>query len=248
MPFHPDGVVIGTAFLASPESFAHDYHKERIVAARSQDTLLADMFHINWLIGAPVRVLQNSAARGERGDRSQVRHWVRRKVAQSTFSVPTRRYARCGRDPRTAHRMARALKRFPDGSKNSARFPCFSLIMGTFCDFSSSSHSEFARECMMASTEGLLTEDLNAADLCRGSTKPPPSVAARCEIAVPAKEKARATGPSLIKSYAPARPHAVRDAPCVARLTTVAAMPASTALACGDFSMLMIGFDAGACP
>jgi nitronate monooxygenase len=26
------------------------------------------MFHINWPIGAPVRVLQNSATRGERGD------------------------------------------------------------------------------------------------------------------------------------------------------------------------------------
>ena len=60
-----DGVVMGTA---SPESFAHDYQKERIVAARSQDTLLTDIFHINWPIGAPVRVLQNSATRGERGD------------------------------------------------------------------------------------------------------------------------------------------------------------------------------------
>jgi nitronate monooxygenase len=63
-----EGVVIGTAFLASPESFAHDYHKGRIVAAKSKDTLLTDMFHINWPIGAPVRVLQNSATRGERGD------------------------------------------------------------------------------------------------------------------------------------------------------------------------------------
>ena len=37
--------------------------------------------------------------------------------------------------------------------------------------------------------------------------------------------------------------YAVRDEPCVTRLTTLAAMPASTALACGDFSILMIGFD-----
>jgi len=63
-----DGVVIGSAFLASPESFAHDYHKQRLVTARSQETLLTDMFHINWPIGAPVRVLQNSATRGLRGD------------------------------------------------------------------------------------------------------------------------------------------------------------------------------------
>jgi nitronate monooxygenase len=63
-----DGVVIGTAFLASPESFAHNYHKQSIVQARSKDTILTEMFHINWPIGAPVRVLQNSATRGERGD------------------------------------------------------------------------------------------------------------------------------------------------------------------------------------
>ncbi len=62
------GVVIGTAFLASPESFAHDYHKLRIVNARPEDTILTDMFHINWPIGAPVRVLRNSATRGEKGD------------------------------------------------------------------------------------------------------------------------------------------------------------------------------------
>jgi nitronate monooxygenase len=61
-------VVIGTASLASPESFAHDDHKERIVTARSQETLVTDMFHINWPIGAPVRVLQNSATQGLRGD------------------------------------------------------------------------------------------------------------------------------------------------------------------------------------
>jgi nitronate monooxygenase len=62
------GMVIGTAFLASPESFAHDYHKQRIVQAKAEDTILTDMFHINWPIGAPVRVLKNSATRGERGD------------------------------------------------------------------------------------------------------------------------------------------------------------------------------------
>ena len=61
-------MVIGTAFLASPESFAHDYHKQQIVNARPEDTILTDMFHINWPIGAPVRVLRNSATRGEKGD------------------------------------------------------------------------------------------------------------------------------------------------------------------------------------
>ena len=62
------GVVIGTAFLASPESFAHDYHKQRILQAKAEETVLTDIFHINWPIGAPVRVLQNSATRGERGN------------------------------------------------------------------------------------------------------------------------------------------------------------------------------------
>jgi nitronate monooxygenase len=62
------GIVIGTAFLAAPESFAHDYHKQRIVAAKADDTILTDMFHINWPIGALVRVLNNSATKGERGD------------------------------------------------------------------------------------------------------------------------------------------------------------------------------------
>jgi hypothetical protein len=37
--------------------------------------------------------------------------------------------------------------------------------------------------------------------------------------------------------------YAVRDEPCMTRLTTMAAMPASTAFACGDASMSMIGFD-----
>jgi nitronate monooxygenase len=62
------GIVIGTAFLAAPESFAHDYHKQRIVEATSRDTTLTDIFHINWPIGAQVRVLENSTTRGQKGD------------------------------------------------------------------------------------------------------------------------------------------------------------------------------------
>jgi nitronate monooxygenase len=62
------GIVIGTAFLAAPESFAHDYHKRRIIEATASDTILTDIFHINWPIGAPVRVLKNSATRGQKGD------------------------------------------------------------------------------------------------------------------------------------------------------------------------------------
>jgi nitronate monooxygenase len=54
------GVHCGTAFLASPESYAHDYHKQRLVDAEPGDTVHTDLFVINWPKGAPVRVLKNS--------------------------------------------------------------------------------------------------------------------------------------------------------------------------------------------
>jgi nitronate monooxygenase len=62
------GIVIGTAFLASPESFAHEYHKQRIVDAGADHTVLTEIFHINWPAGASVRVLKSSVSSGERGD------------------------------------------------------------------------------------------------------------------------------------------------------------------------------------
>lgn len=62
------GVVLGTAFLATRESFAHDYHKQRIVEARANATVYTEAFHINWPASAPVRVLRNSVTRGDRGD------------------------------------------------------------------------------------------------------------------------------------------------------------------------------------
>lgn len=54
------GIQCGTAFLATPESFAHDYHKQRIVEGSGEDTLLTDGFVLNWPAGAAVRVLKNS--------------------------------------------------------------------------------------------------------------------------------------------------------------------------------------------
>jgi len=62
------GAVLGTALLATRESFAHDYHKQRVVRATGADTVLTEAFHINWPRGAAVRVLDNSVTRGERGD------------------------------------------------------------------------------------------------------------------------------------------------------------------------------------
>lgn len=63
-----DGVHCGTVFLSATESFAHDYHKQRLVAGGPDETVLTDLFCINWPPHAPVRVLRNSvvAAAGEK--------------------------------------------------------------------------------------------------------------------------------------------------------------------------------------
>lgn len=58
------GVQCGTAFLATAESFAHDYHKARVVAARGEETVLTDVFVLNWPMGAAVRVIGNSVTQG----------------------------------------------------------------------------------------------------------------------------------------------------------------------------------------
>jgi nitronate monooxygenase len=62
------GIVLGTALLATDESFAHNYHKQRTVEAKPGDTLRTQAFHINWPPEAYVRVLENSVTRGELGD------------------------------------------------------------------------------------------------------------------------------------------------------------------------------------
>lgn len=62
------GAVLGTALIPTHESFAHDYHKRRIVEAGKDQTILTDAFHINWPMGARVRVLANSVTRGDHGD------------------------------------------------------------------------------------------------------------------------------------------------------------------------------------
>ena len=81
------GVVIGTAFLALPEFFAHDYHKQRILGAKAEETILTDIFHINWPMGASVRVLRNSTTRGERGDPFELgpNHWRGGRAADLPF-------------------------------------------------------------------------------------------------------------------------------------------------------------------
>ncbi len=54
------GVQCGTAFLATHEAWAHDYHKQRVVQAAGGDTVLTDVFVLNWPKGAAVRVIGNS--------------------------------------------------------------------------------------------------------------------------------------------------------------------------------------------
>lgn len=58
------GVQLGTAFLATTESFAHDYHKQRVVAAGAGDTVLTDVYVLNWPAHAAVRVIANSVTDG----------------------------------------------------------------------------------------------------------------------------------------------------------------------------------------
>lgn len=70
------GAVLGTALMATHESFAHPYHKRRLLAARDTDTVLTDMFHINWPRGAKVRVLANSVTQGEHGNPFRVERVV----------------------------------------------------------------------------------------------------------------------------------------------------------------------------
>lgn len=53
------GIHCGTAFLATRESFAHDYHKQQVVSAGSADTVYTDAFSINWPPNSPVRVIRN---------------------------------------------------------------------------------------------------------------------------------------------------------------------------------------------
>ena len=57
------GVQIGTGFLATQESFAHEYHKDRVVQAEPADTVYTDVYVLNWPAHAAVRVIANSVTR-----------------------------------------------------------------------------------------------------------------------------------------------------------------------------------------
>jgi len=58
----------GTVFLATEQSFAHAYHKDCVVQAKSEDTVYTDAFALNWPPDSPVRVIGNSLT-NELGER-----------------------------------------------------------------------------------------------------------------------------------------------------------------------------------
>ena len=58
-----EGIHCGTAFLATEESFAHEYHKQRVVEASSEDTVYSDVFAIGWPPQSPVRTIENSVTK-----------------------------------------------------------------------------------------------------------------------------------------------------------------------------------------
>lgn len=57
-----EGIALGTALMASQESFAHDYHKQRLTQASADQTVLTTCFHINWPPAAAVRVIKSPVA------------------------------------------------------------------------------------------------------------------------------------------------------------------------------------------
>ncbi len=60
MALGAEGIHCGTAFLATVESFAHDDHKARVLAAMAEDTVHTDIYALNWPPNTPVRVIRNS--------------------------------------------------------------------------------------------------------------------------------------------------------------------------------------------
>jgi nitronate monooxygenase len=59
-----DAVRVGTRFVATVESDAHDLYVDRLVANRAADTVITGRFDVGWP-DAPVRVLASSLAAAE---------------------------------------------------------------------------------------------------------------------------------------------------------------------------------------
>tara|TARA_R110001592_G_scaffold1277_3_gene7513 strand:- start:4548 stop:6062 length:1515 start_codon:yes stop_codon:yes gene_type:complete len=85
------GVSCGSAFLATFESNAHSYHKQRVIDAKADDTLYTTTFHINWPDDAPVRVLRNSVTETSTPEqcRSEERVKIGEQDGQDVFLFAT---------------------------------------------------------------------------------------------------------------------------------------------------------------
>lgn len=62
-----DAVRVGTRFVATVESDAHDHYVQRLVDASAADTVLTERFDVGWP-DAPVRVLASSLAAAQAAD------------------------------------------------------------------------------------------------------------------------------------------------------------------------------------
>lgn len=67
-----DGVWVGTAFVASDESQAHDIYKRRLVAATTDDTAYHTGYSFGWGFGTPHRVLPGTGLLGHVGGGARV--------------------------------------------------------------------------------------------------------------------------------------------------------------------------------
>lgn len=94
--------VVGTRFLVSEESRAHDDYKKRCIEA--QETVLTELFGLGWP-DAPHRVIPNAATRRWLGSGNRVPRWIRRTNQAMTGLVNV--------VPTTA--QDRALTRQPPG-------------------------------------------------------------------------------------------------------------------------------------
>ena len=103
------GAVFGTALIATPESFAHSYHKQRLIEAGDGDTVLCDAFHINWPRGEPARLATTARQPVSCHKRSNTRAAPIRRaglvVASPSATAPTT--------------MALSAKRAPDRNSRS---------------------------------------------------------------------------------------------------------------------------------
>lgn len=90
------GVWVGTRFVASRESLAHDIYKQRLVDAQSDDTTHSLLYSYGWGFGAPHRALSTSrkfdplrlvAGGARRGDKDSYARRIRLYAGQGISAI-----------------------------------------------------------------------------------------------------------------------------------------------------------------